>query len=1020
MTSRLPALLLGFFCLAATSAFSFGQTGLVDFDSPTCAVNEQAAYRTVNVRRTGGSAGTVSVNYATADGTATASTLVPLVTGDYIATTGTLVFADGETEKFITVQIANDTTVETAEIFSLTLTGPQVGGTATTVFTINDTPTIGTFTTPTTPIGTATAPIAFTIADPETAAADLTVTAFTTNPTLLPPSGIVLGGSGGGRTITLTPAAGLAGIAPVTILVTDAGGAVAVRNFNLTVGPTAAAPVALPAAVPANVVLTADDSYTLGYSITNSAWVTTVTRSNTTLFNTPTTSTSSDLRTQPTSGGTARTLRIRPKDNSTSVGLYGLSTVTLGFTGAGAPASQTFNVRVNPRAVADNNLLAIPGTASTFDVLANDAIPIAGHTFTITSVSTPANGTLQIVEGGAYVRYTPTQLETGFDSFTYTVTVSASDAFNGFQFTGIGYVKIGGYVVVDSPTAPQHIDLDFDYINGAWLQKIRTDAVVGGSIQSGTFSPTVLDADEGILFFDPSTKGPRNSASSLDVLGVPAGADVWVGPASSNGNKLYLGIANESTTGIDVYIPVGDPRVTSEAEYVATRLVGFSGPGNFAALDGDDVAFDSYDGLNSASDAATGGNASDTFWGFAGSHAHPTWYFTAPGRYALTFQTTVRVSGVFVTSPPTTFYVDVDTISGNARLGENPPLARPDVLSAVEDGGAVSLDVIANDTSEADGYEVLTVSAAGHGASGTTSLVGDGRTVTYTPAPNFDGTDSFTYTVADEHGGTATGTVNVTVTPVNDLPTFVKGPDKAHAPGTTAPQSLAAWVTAIDDGDANVIQSLTFTVSVLSGVDLFTTTPAISPAGMLTYTLTGAAGTATISVMLTDDATAGGAALTSPAQTFTITATPVAAWRQTHFGTTENVGAAADSANPDGDGFINLLEWAFGLDPMVSSGEEILVSGSVLTHRGAPTLLVVNQPGGPEYRALFTRQKDYVSTGLVYTVQFSADLIDWEDNTVPPTVIASDAEMDAVTVTYPAYLLNALKPQFFRVRVTGP
>lgn len=799
--SRLSVLTTSLCCLVATTSLSFGQTGLVDFDSPTYAVNEQAAYRTVNVRRTGGSAGTISVNYATADGTASAAT-------DYSATSGTLVFADGETEKVISVQISNEVTpvVETAETFSLTLTGAQVGTNATTVFTINDSPVIGTIAAQTTPIGTATAAIPFTVADPETAAADLTVEAFSTNPVLLPASGIVVGGSDGSRTITLTPAAGLSGSAPVTVLVTDAGGAVIVRTFTLSVGPaTAGTAIAIPASVPANVVLTADESFTLNYAISNASWVTTVSRSNTTLFNTPGTGTTSELRTQGT-GTTNRTLRIRPGDNSTAAGRYGLSSITLGFTGSGAPAAQTFNVRVNPRAVADNNLLGIPGTTSTFDVLANDVIPIAGHTFNITSVSTPANGTLAIAPGGKLLRYTPNPTHNGFDTFTYTVTVSSGDAFSGYQFTGIGYVKIGGYIVVDSATSAQHIDLDFDFTNGQWSQIIRTDASVGGSVQSGTYSPSVLDADEGILFFDPSTKQPRDAAASLDVLGVPAGADVWYGPTSGNGNKLYLGIANESTSGAEAYTPVGDPRATTNSAWVATKLVGFSGPGHFAAFSGAAVAFDTFDGLNSPTDSASGGNPTDTFWGYGGSHAHPGWYFTAPGNYTLTFETTVKANGVFVTGPPTTFYVAVDTISGNARLPENPPLARPDALAAVENGGAFILDVIANDSSEADGFEELVLTSVGNASHGSTALLGDGKNVSYTPNLEFNGSDSFAYTVTDEHGGTATAIVSVTVSGENDAPIFA-GYSVSTPFETAATISLGKLLATANDpeGDAMTI-----------------------------------------------------------------------------------------------------------------------------------------------------------------------------------------------------------------------
>ena len=43
-----------------------------------------------------------------------------------------------------------------------------------------------------------------------------------------------------------------------------------------------------------------------------------------------------------------------------------------------------------------------------------------------------------------------------------------------------------------------------------------------------------------------------------------------------------------------------------------------------------------------------------------------------------------------------------------------------------------------------------------------------GGVCTYTPAANYNGADSFTYTVSDGNGGTATATVTVTVTAVND------------------------------------------------------------------------------------------------------------------------------------------------------------------------------------------------------------------------------------------------------------
>ena len=64
--------------------------------------------------------------------------------------------------------------------------------------------------------------------------------------------------------------------------------------------------------------------------------------------------------------------------------------------------------------------------------------------------------------------------------------------------------------------------------------------------------------------------------------------------------------------------------------------------------------------------------------------------------------------------------------------------------------------------------ESLQVTAVTQGAHGTVTFTATG--VTYTPAANYNGADSFTYTISDGNGGSASATVNVTVTGVNDNP----------------------------------------------------------------------------------------------------------------------------------------------------------------------------------------------------------------------------------------------------------
>ena len=81
---------------------------------------------------------------------------------------------------------------------------------------------------------TSTGPIAFTVADVEVSAANLQLSASSSNPTLVPISAIVFGGSGSNRTVTATPALGQLGTATVTVTVND-GPNDSTSSFLLTV-----------------------------------------------------------------------------------------------------------------------------------------------------------------------------------------------------------------------------------------------------------------------------------------------------------------------------------------------------------------------------------------------------------------------------------------------------------------------------------------------------------------------------------------------------------------------------------------------------------------------------------------------------------------------------------------------------------------------------------------------------------------------------------------------------------------
>ena len=83
--------------------------------------------------------------------------------------------------------------------------------------------------------GAHTPALPFTVNDAETAADRLVVSATSSNPDLIPAAGIVLGGSGANRTVTVTPGANLTGTAVVTLTVTDEGRLATKTTFNVTV-----------------------------------------------------------------------------------------------------------------------------------------------------------------------------------------------------------------------------------------------------------------------------------------------------------------------------------------------------------------------------------------------------------------------------------------------------------------------------------------------------------------------------------------------------------------------------------------------------------------------------------------------------------------------------------------------------------------------------------------------------------------------------------------------------------------
>lgn len=166
------------------------------------------------------------------------------------------------------------------------------------------------------------------------------------------------------------------------------------------------------------------------------------------------------------------------------------------------------------------------------------------------------------------------------------------------------------------------------------------------------------------------------------------------------------------------------------------------------------------------------------------------------------------------------------------------PVTGPDTAVTDEDV-SVDIPVLAND-SDPDG-DPLTVTSAT--ATNGTVVVNPDNTLTYTPNPDFNGSDTITYTADDGNGNSTPGTVAVTVNPVNDAP------DAVNDSGITTPFGAAVVIPVLAN-DTDVDGDLLSVTAATPGSNGTTT---VNGDGTVTYTPNaGFSGTDTFDYTISD------------------------------------------------------------------------------------------------------------------------------------------------------------------------
>ncbi len=181
-------------------------------------------------------------------------------------------------------------------------------------------------------------PIAFTIADAETPADSLVLSAQSSNPEVVPVQGIVFGGTGNNRTLTVTPAANANGAITITRLLADLDGSVVSNSFVLTITAVNDAPRI--ADIPNQIInedtvlgpldLTVNDVETPAASLILSG-----ASSNPALI--------PNANIQFGGSGSSRTVRLIPTTNQ-----FGTATITLTVSDGSVTTNDMFTVTVNP------------------------------------------------------------------------------------------------------------------------------------------------------------------------------------------------------------------------------------------------------------------------------------------------------------------------------------------------------------------------------------------------------------------------------------------------------------------------------------------------------------------------------------------------------------------------------------------------------------------------------------------------------------------------------------------------
>ncbi|GIF24154.1 putative repeat protein (TIGR01451 family) [Actinoplanes tereljensis] len=384
-------------------------------------------------------------------------------------------------------------------------------------------------------------------------------------------------------------------------------------------------------------------------------------------------------------------------------------TVSDGHPGGSASNTVTLTV-TNAAPVAGADAVTVPADqASTVAVLANDTDANTADTLTVTIDQQPTHGTATVNPDGT-VKYTPVAGFTGTDTFHYLV---------GDGHGGQDGASVTLSVVNSAPTAQPDSDAT------------DTNTAV-------TLNVLANDTD------------PNNDVLTVTAVTTPGNGKAVIG---TNNTVTYT--PNTGFCGTDTFTyTASDPSGTTSTAVVTITVR------NAAPIAVND-SFVARPGVLTTLDVL----ANDTDPNTSQGRSVASVLAASRGTVTLNSDGTVTYRTTATSGTDTFDYVLTDDLglTDTATVTitiDAAPIAAADTVPAAY-GTAVTIPVLANDSDpESEALTLVSATTPGHG---TAAIVND--KIRYTPAADFFGTDTFSYTIKDTAGNTATATVTVNVAP---------------------------------------------------------------------------------------------------------------------------------------------------------------------------------------------------------------------------------------------------------------